>query len=1831
MERHGFKKRRVSPKNDSLAMVSTLDSSFFSVESFQTDQEDKVVKDIFMSDEKERPNPSILELGRMKGGAQKSRSRKIASLEAMDESEECVESKLVAARCLKRARGLGLDRKLVNLRTFATDGGAQFISKELIRLYSSKAKTHEERTLQLSEYIQKFCKDSSVVFDEALMLYAKELCGGKNTSRRAIEESASLARCCITTTAKCQVVLVTLRAALFCRHSPVWLSELSREAIEWAAGDSSLRSELEEASRLLLIDGIVGRYCGDGAKELFHVDNPRHAIRLVDFVSRHFAHERVLSDILALCEAFSHLSQEDVCSQIIQNAILEGDEEVSASLLNSLYSQNVQLAKASFSRVISFCIDMIEEGSDESSTSERHTTEQRDQVVFVTSCAHSLTRIALANAHAHVNGRVGYSSTFYDESRLEALAENLMHLRTLQTEYNVFLSLSALNDPKCLIETASKFLKEIVEYYLQGAFEASRAIVIRAKRICGVLAGSSRMKDTDIWLTAVGSTAASLAKKASEMECLVFLNDLGVLDSIESHLSARCCLSTALSFCMKALKESSAHETKQGMKYIIMATSLLKDSTISRCPHELLGATVTIGELCDIISQILLRSDEGIGEEMDTFRKILHKSKRACSDEENISDAKESLLLHRPSLHPSWYVGDGLLLPPSETLIRGLDFCKLAIGKFSLFDTTRELYYFVEGRGAYALALRLLCFSSMTQMSQATPDDVLDYEPQFEIQNQTILALAERSLGGTGNGILSGVVDSEMATSCLLCLPLRHAFKMYKSSLPTAMSTRDFNRLRKLAGVGQAVGSGALLPSNAPVFRNWKRQDKFVAQCQQLALRAKWWDTLQNNNVKFDLHRFDEGGTDEDKGNPTKYASSLLPALIANMANTNMDTAMILQNALKFASAFGVGSETPIQHYLDHLLSPPKSTDSQNDKSWKVSNLEGTIKTLVRRLDSPSTRLNVLRKCLVRLEKSNDCSDYERLEVISAAYHTELASFVRTIDQKKIDLKPYLFDLELIDRRRDALAILSSYFQGDKRKDRPLFSGFFSPFPESLSIDSDVGRDSRKVQSRVLGSESKELNDSFDPLSPLDAFLSSSCDSAVTSALAPLCLALGVPRGYIHARSLIFRFKKSNFKSVALPSFESDILPVLDRLKSPSDVADIAEWCSLQYAFKHEDKLRSLDHAMNSAIQASNEVEGYARQNSRRKDKAKMNELESKALERVKRISIAKDLLVDRLAINSILSSVGITSEKYCAISSIVDSLMNRLDEQVWNKEEFIPESFVEIFLIESSLLAAEASLSRQQALSIGNFKKLCSLVHEACKSVAERYSHVQVGDTARKLARTWLVHGDELSSEKDGDNIENEKRACHDAAMSRLLPDIEEEDTMNFEMDLATLSQEENNWNNDVDSAKYVKKNEKKYTSEEESSTLKSPGCANESSEFNSQRASLRIAFVMSYADGYHESIGKYQGAKENTNPTNKNVTDKQKGRKGLLAKVGKRESLRQHDNVIEHSRELLRIVFAKSGSSNWGSFEGQKTITFAMRHRALRAASVLCPQEALEEVIAAEGFFKSSTNSSLKKSSFAAYVAKEIEELGLPLPHSDLSQLSTANFSSYARTLWRHHRDSKVSKGRFLLLVIEMYLRERISDYDFFLSILDEVVSSDLPRTLLLALESTKRHLERMDKSTTESFFELAGEKVSSAMKGLLGKINTEYSSILSSTDPLSLNYAMETSERFSALVKIFCHGEEGQQNLNNFVKFQLMILQDSSLPSHGHKDRLLTMIGRILHNAGNNEISKDVATSLVRLDHGNISAVCSDPLESDSDDPIFSSLTKFERSLNTFSEIK
>ena len=149
-------------------------------------------------------------------------------------------------------------------------------------------------------------------------------------------------------------------------------------------------------------------------------------------------------------------------------------------------------------------------------------------------------------------------------------------------------------------------------------------------------------------------------------------------------------------------------------------------------------------------------------------------------------------------------------------------------------------------------------------------------------------------------------------------------------------------------------------------------------------------------------------------------------------------------------------------------------------------------------------------------------------------------------------------------------------------------------------------------------------------------------------------------------------------------------------------------------------------------------------------------------------------------------------------------------------------------------------------------------------------------------------------------------------------------------------------------------------------------------------------------------------------------------------------------------------------------------KTITFAMRHRALRAVSLLCPQYALEKVISSEHLIpvdSSGQSITLNQCTFGAFVAKEIEEMGLTLPHDDLVLLSSMHFLSYARTLWRDHRSTvaKRSKGRLLLLFVEMSLRSVETDKEFVEERLRDMISLRLPRTLLLATERIVRWRRR------------------------------------------------------------------------------------------------------------------------------------------------------------------
>lgn len=73
-----------------------------------------------------------------------------------------------------------------------------------------------------------------------------------------------------------------------------------------------------------------------------------------------------------------------------------------------------------------------------------------------------------------------------------------------------------------------------------------------------------------------------------------------------------------------------------------------------------------------------------------------------------------------------------------------------------------------------------------------------------------------------------------------------------------------------------------------------------------------------------------------------------------------------------------------------------------------------------------------------------------------------------------------------------------------------------------------------KRNHNILGVESSEIKSDFDPLLPLQECLERDPSSSTASALAPLCISLGVPNGYINARALIERIKRAKRRNLSV-------------------------------------------------------------------------------------------------------------------------------------------------------------------------------------------------------------------------------------------------------------------------------------------------------------------------------------------------------------------------------------------------------------------------------------------------------------------------------------------------------------------------------------------------------------------------------------------------------------------------------------------------------------------------------------------------------------------------
>lgn len=800
----------------------------------------------------------------------------------------------------------------------------------------------------------------------------------------------------------------------------------------------------------------------------------------------------------------------------------------------------------------------------------------------------------------------------------------------------------------------------------------------------------------------------------------------------------------------------------------------------------------------------------------------------------------------------------------------------------------------------------------------------------------------------------------------------------------------------------------------------WKKQDIFVAQCRRLAANARWWGILQSFGVAFDPKDFDG----ENKLQVNAHIASLVLPLIAGASKTLLSASATLHHVLdlatQFVSAYGLDKKLAAQKHVEFLLSLPARDEaaalqSSNGRCFDIRSdikvCEKSARDTLLLLPSPMARAAILRRCLITLESTEECfKEYDRYTSVLSLYRGEL-SLVLADKSKEADFAAFQREFECIDKRQDALLILSSFFQDQSAQERPSFPAMFIPLPTPFK--SNTGNPARKFCG-ILGHESVVSSpDDFDPILPLVPILSADGGASSVAALSPLCFSLGLPAGYIHARSLHLRFEKAMAIGATFPPFETAVRPVINRIKGSRDATELAEWCAMKYPDGSKDRLECLELALSLAMRASSEAEQQAQVHKGQEDYVTIERL---TLDTVKRISATKSVLADRIKVERILAngySTGASSHVKLILSGIVDQVYKKNFES----SQLSPEDFVESLLLEASSITANAVISESLCFTMEDFRQVAAAVHAACRGLADGHSHVDIGSTTRRLARRWLVHGDKVASslfDADNDSRKKANAGTETTNKSRDLNEngtltpkrnvikMESDDTEEFVMNLNDLGADGDVWSDDVGCSNTDESSAPigVVVADEEPSAVTIKGCAREVMERSNTMVSLRVAFIMSFADGYYKqsqnsSASTSQAAA--SRPRRTPLTSSKLNRSfaistrdgGTTGSSGKMPRA-QGDTVLDHARELLGIAFAKrkigddeampflseiSPSMHNASMSlsmessvmttGKETVSqdgkvhsFAMRYRAMRVATILCPQEVLEYVIRSEGY---------------------------------------------------------------------------------------------------------------------------------------------------------------------------------------------------------------------------------------------------------------------------------
>ena len=445
---------------------------------------------------------------------------------------------------------------------------------------------------------------------------------------------------------------------------------------------------------------------------------------------RHIDVDSVLSDVLLLCDAFKDISVANASFSLLKRVMISrGKCRVGqcAHIMTTLYSRDALLATAVGERATRFCAETLEDCK-KLILQNLFAFEAKKRAKQIVQVACSILSVMVHEAKK--KGRTGdkHADTLMILKKFEIMSR-------LQLDCEIFLTLEEAENSSSCVSVVLELLKPSVDSsFSQKSLESSEILsnkfhplIRKAKNWCATLCNYQEVEK--VWSYAVGTVASQIAD-TSGGNANFLLEVSGVFE--EGHGAyIQSIIAVALTLCNKAIsqtyqlssstlsKEDSLSDALTAMKNMVRASHLLRTHAMISSPGDVLPEVLSVATLIELICDVSARSDFGVGERLEKEIALLHPTLQKSS-------FCHKALPPSPILHPSWYIGDGLLLQPIEALFGCVSYCQSVsqlepngISFSSDHKATTEIVSLLEANGAHSTSLRLLAHSNSTALSIA--------------------------------------------------------------------------------------------------------------------------------------------------------------------------------------------------------------------------------------------------------------------------------------------------------------------------------------------------------------------------------------------------------------------------------------------------------------------------------------------------------------------------------------------------------------------------------------------------------------------------------------------------------------------------------------------------------------------------------------------------------------------------------------------------------------------------------------------------------------------------------------------------------------------------------------------------------------------------------------------------------------------------------------------------------------------------------------------------------------------------------------------------------